>query len=578
MSPNDTPPGADRPKQDPAHRLAKLERRFKAYQQRTQLVFDSVRDGIVTLDRTGRITSINKAITDVGGYTPEDVVGKRFALFKAFSPQTLAKIIKLYAQRLQGVHSPPYETEMITKTGAKRNIEVHGAPMQAKDGKIRGTVAILRDLTDTKRLEKDRADTASRYKGLFNNRHVPMLVIDPDSGRIIDANPAACKFYGYSYDELTGLDITQINTLPAEKVRAKMKVVMLRKEQRFFFQHRLSPSAGGQIRDVMVTSGPAEVQGKILLYSIVIDVTDTKKMEAALRRSEQRYRSLVEVTSDWVWEVDNHGTYVYCSPKVRDILGYTPEEVLGKTPFDFMTRQEARRVKATFLEYAGRRSPFYGFENVNRHKQGHRVVLETSGVPIFGRNGELTGYRGIDRDISKRKEARELLRQTNEQLEQRVGQRTAELRRSEEELRLKTNNLEEVNTALKVVLKRLNEEKDLVEEGVLLNVKQLILPYIEKLKRANTQAERSTFLEILDANLATITSNFSARLASQYYGLSPSEMKVADLVKLGKSTKEISQLLNLSAKTVEHHRQGVRKKLGITNTRRNLRSILLSLQ
>ena len=137
-----------------------------------------------------------------------------------------------------------------------------------------------------------------------------------------------------------------------------------------------------------------------------------QQAEAALRESETRYRSLVETAFDWIWEVDAEGRYTYASPKVRDILGYTDEEVLGRTPFDLMPDDEAQRLRGVFQEMVANQMPFSSLENLNRHKYGGLVVLETSGVPVFGPGGEFIGYRGMDRDITERKRAEAALRKS----------------------------------------------------------------------------------------------------------------------------------------------------------------------
>jgi PAS domain S-box-containing protein len=137
-----------------------------------------------------------------------------------------------------------------------------------------------------------------------------------------------------------------------------------------------------------------------------------RQAEERARESEQRFRALVETTSDWVWEVDRDARYTYASPKVRDLLGYEPEDVIGKTPFDFMPADEAERVAELFGEILQFRRPFSSLENVNLHRDGSRVVLETSGVPVFDSRGDLVGYRGIDRDITGRKRAEETLRES----------------------------------------------------------------------------------------------------------------------------------------------------------------------
>ena len=136
----------------------------------------------------------------------------------------------------------------------------------------------------------------------------------------------------------------------------------------------------------------------------------------ALRISTERFRNLAETTSDWLWEVDENGVYTYASPRVRELLGYEPQEVVGKTPFDLMLPDEAARVGQAFAAIAAERKPFAGLENANRHREGHPVVLETSGVPIFDSAGEFRGYRGIDRDITRRKRVEQALRASEAKL------------------------------------------------------------------------------------------------------------------------------------------------------------------
>ena len=144
--------------------------------------------------------------------------------------------------------------------------------------------------------------------------------------------------------------------------------------------------------------------------------SEKEKQRAELARSEERFRSLVESTNDWVWEVDEKGVYTYASPRVFDILGYLPSEVMGKTPFEIMEPEEAGRVKAVFLESVKSRKPFNSFENINLHKDGRAVILETSGAPFFDYEGAFAGYRGIDRDISSRKKAADEKAAMTEQL------------------------------------------------------------------------------------------------------------------------------------------------------------------
>ena len=283
-------------------------------------------------------------------------------------------------------------------------------------------------------------------------------------------------------------------------------------------------------------------------------------VDEALREGEGRFRALTESTSDWIWEVDANRVYTYASPKVKDLLGYKPEEVIGKTPFDLMPPDEAERLGAIFRDIVASKRSFERVENINLHKDGRPVVLETSGVPFFDKNGNLSGYRGIDRDITERKMAEKALKER------------------EVELEIKTSSLEQLNTALRVLLKKRDDDKAELNEKVLCNVKELVLPYLEKLKKSPLNQKQVDYINILESNLNNIISEFSFTLSSKYLGLSPKEILVANLIKDGKTNKEIGEILALSVRTIETHRKNMRKKLSLGKKNGNLRSHLLALQ
>ena len=251
------------------------------------------------------------------------------------------------------------------------------------------------------------------YRDIFERNKAIKWVLDPSTGKIIDANPAACEFYQYSHEALTDLHIWDINVLDEVVLRKLIASAESDEQTEFTFKHR---RASGEIRDVQVYTGTVEFSGKKLLHSIIIDITDRQRAEEALRASEARFRSLVETTSDWVWEVDPEGIYTYVNPRVKDALGYEPEEVIGKRPFDFMPPAEAERIERVFQAMAASGDAIERLENTNLHKDGRPVVLETSGAPFFDAKGNLQGYRGIDRDITERKKVEEALQQTYQDL------------------------------------------------------------------------------------------------------------------------------------------------------------------
>lgn len=143
---------------------------------------------------------------------------------------------------------------------------------------------------------------------------------------------------------------------------------------------------------------------------------EVEERSRALSESEEKYRGLVEAINDWVWEVDEDLVYTYVSPRVRSILGYEPEEIIGKTPWVLMPPEEAERVKKDVAEAMGKREPFNAYENTNIRRDGSIVVLETNASPIFDSKGAFRGYRGIDRDITERKAAENALRVSESRL------------------------------------------------------------------------------------------------------------------------------------------------------------------
>ncbi|MEK6196204.1 MAG: response regulator [Deltaproteobacteria bacterium] len=163
------------------------------------------------------------------------------------------------------------------------------------------------------------------------------------------------------------------------------------------------------------------------------------------------------------------------------------------------------------------------------------------------------------------------LQEAHDLLEQRVEERT-------QELQMKSENLEEMNTALKVLLKKREEDKFELEEKVIYNIKEMVQPFLEKLGRTRLDDRQRTFLEILESNLDDIVSPFARKLSTRYLNLTPSEIQIANLVKQGKTTKEIAELLSLSTRTIESHRDSIRKKLGIKNQKANLRTHLMSFE
>jgi PAS domain S-box-containing protein len=262
---------------------------------------------------------------------------------------------------------------------------------------------------------------------LIDQIHDSVVSTDLD-GRVTSWNKGAERLFGYTAVEMLGRHISVVYPVEEHAFLEQQVIAPLKRNGEHGVEVRMRRKSGEDFHAHLSLSLLYGERGEpVGMIGYSMDITDRKRAEAARRDSEERFRSLVEVTSDWIWEVNEHAVYTYASPKLRDLLGYAPHEVLGKTPFDLMPPEEAARVGALFGDIVRKYKPFDRLENVNRHRDGRLVVLETSGVPIFDAQGAFRGYRGVDRDITERKRAEQQLKELNETLEQRIAERSREL-------------------------------------------------------------------------------------------------------------------------------------------------------
>jgi len=147
-----------------------------------------------------------------------------------------------------------------------------------------------------------------------------------------------------------------------------------------------------------------------LVLSIIIFYLALKRersYQVEMKQKEKRFQQLVESAHDWIWETNSEGVYTYVSPQAKKLIGYKVHDVIGKTPFDFMPKEEATRVRAIFEKIVKKRQDIINLENTNLHKNGQEVILMTSGTPYFDEHNQLLGYRGMDKDITRMKKHEE---------------------------------------------------------------------------------------------------------------------------------------------------------------------------
>ncbi len=290
------------------------------------------------------------------------------------------------------------------------------------------------------------------------------------------------------------------------------------------------------------------------------EIVNRKHAEEALQRSEEKFRELIEQINDVVYELDTQGIIKYASPSVKRLFGYPLEEAIGRPISDVLDPEElVVAIENIQKVMAGHIAPR---EYRARTKSGRICWIRVHSSPVW-KGDQVLGIRGVMSDITERKQAEEALKETLDQLESRVRERTVEL--------------EETNTALRVLINKEDMDQKKLEESLQSNVSQLISPILSKLRVSKSHQERLAHLNILETNLDNIISPFINRLSATYKNLTPKEVQVAELVKQGKRTKEIAELLGVSVGTVDTHRNNLRKKLELNSKNTNLRSHLLTL-
>jgi len=293
--------------------------------------------------------------------------------------------------------------------------------------------------TESKQIEEMLRESEQRFRIMFEAHEAPMLLIEPESGQIIDANEAAVHFYEYPREQLLGMRIDQINQMTPEEVADERHKAVERSKNMFVFSHRL---ASGDVRLVEVYSSPIKIQGLPLLFSIIHDITARHQAEEALRKSEERYRLLFTNITEafFLAEIicDENGKaqdyrFLEVNPAFESHVGVKREEVLGKSHLEVFHKADPLIIeKYGEVAISGKAASFEFFSHVaNRYIDIH----------IF--SPEKGKFAGIFRDVTRRKQAEYALKMAYDNLEERVKERTAELKRAYERVKESEKELAE---------------------------------------------------------------------------------------------------------------------------------------
>ncbi len=256
------------------------------------------------------------------------------------------------------------------------------------------------------------SESESRYHSLFDNNHLPMLLVDPETGAVVDANPSACAYYGWSRTEITGRRMEDIAVMPAGEVRRFLEGARTRQNTALRARHRL---ADGRIREVESSSGPIRHLGRLLLYFVTIDVTERLEAERHLLESEKRFRLLVENAPNGIF-VQTGGLFAYANPQAGRLLGLSASQTLVGNPVpDRFASKDRDAVCERIRRLNQDRLAVPLVEETMLRVDGSEFVAEVAAVPIVwdGQEGALVFFR----DITDRKRADERLRLSESRLQ-----------------------------------------------------------------------------------------------------------------------------------------------------------------
>lgn len=538
-----------------------------------QNVFDMAGDGLYVTDELGCIIMVNRAMCDMTGFSRGEFIGRYGA--ELLSPDSLPLFEEFFNHPFND-YRKIFEASYYKKDGSQLPVDIRIAPLEGSAGHEAGIIVSVRDVTERKKAEHalgkardELQQSRDFFQNVFDMAGDGIHVTD-EMGTVIYANQAMCDMLGYGPEELLGrpaIDLTA--DLSGAGIDEAMLQEMYSRDYSSYFEVLYQRKDGtvlpveAKVTNVLYGNEP----GPALIIS-VRDTTERKRAEEALKKAHQElqrsrdfFHNVFNLAGDGIYVTDDLGLITFANKALCDMLDYEPDELAGRPAVDLTPElaQEGAHEKMVREMYAMDYSNF--FECLYQRKDGSILPVEAKVTNVRYGSQDSPALIICLRDITERKRFELEIKEANTELESKVEERT--------------RSIEEVNTALRVLLKSRDEDRLALEEKMVSNVRELILPYMEKLKKFNMDEIQKVYFDIIENNLNEIISPFLKKI--KYFNLTPTEIQVANFIKHGKNTKEIAELLNLSPRTVEGHRDSIRKKLNLNKNKANLRTHLSSL-
>lgn len=504
----------------------------------------------------GKYEYVNPASVEILGYSPEEICNEPMHIRKTIHPDWKDYLEKQWESLLKGDAPPYFEFQIVSKSGDVKWIHQRNLILYDENGQPIATEGIATDITDLKRAEKHRRESETLYRSVLETIDGG-IVLQAASGEILIWNSGAEKILGLPANDAVGQTSESRNWNTVHEDGSKfeafdhpsMRTLRTGEPCRNETMGIYRPS--GELRWVNINTTPLFVSDENQPYAVAIsfsDITELKNVEQVLRRSETRYRELFNNTRSGVAIYDvvgNGDDFIFKDfNRTGELLdGSRREDLIGKSIFEVRPGIEEFGLLEVFRRVWATGKP----ESVPAALyQDNRLAKWYENFVYRLPSGEIVA---VFDDVTERKEA-------------------------EEEIKEKSEHLTEVNAALRALLRQREEDKKEHEEEIFSNIKHLVVPYLESLKKSHLTANQKSWIEALETNLNQVTSTFTRKLTLRDLNLSNAELRVAALVRDGKSTKEIAEILIISEKTVASHRDSIRKKLGLRGKKGGLRYLL----
>jgi PAS domain S-box-containing protein len=383
-------------------------RRAEESLQFTQFAVDRMADAAFWMTEDAKLFYVNEAACQALGYSREELL--KMTVYDIDPAFTESMWVDSW-RKLKAERSIILETVHRARDGHVYPVEIRANYLEF--GGHAYDCAFARDIAERKQAEEALRKSEEKFAKAFRSSPIAIAVTRRSDGRIVEINEATLKLLHFDRDEVIGRTTLELSVWVDVADRDDYVGRLSRDGSARDLEYRLR-TRDGDIVTIQLSAELLELSGEPCMLATLVDLTQRKQAEEALAESRKKYRGLVEKINDWVWEIDADWVYTYSSPRALELLGYAPEEIVGRTPFDFMPPDEAQRVRNAFQPICLARKPLELLENTLMRKDGSLVAVESSAMPVFTEDGSFLGYTGIDRDVTSRKQAEEALRESEE--------------------------------------------------------------------------------------------------------------------------------------------------------------------